>query len=100
MDESESFLDASPRNDSILESGGSSEDEYERMTAAEVLEKLEEVGLMKGGRGLLIHNYGSQAWINEKFSPAILEHKTEIVNCIMLQIEEMVTPLTDYHTSH
>lgn len=40
----DSFLEASPRNggDVQLDSGGSS-DEYERMTAAEVLEKLEEV---------------------------------------------------------
>lgn len=48
----DSFLEASPTNgeDRVrLESGGSSDEEYERMTAAEVLEKLEEV---RGGRGL------------------------------------------------
>lgn len=48
----DSFLGASPTNgeESIQqESGGSSDEEYERMTAAEVLEKLEEVSLPAAG---------------------------------------------------
>lgn len=48
MADDDGFLDASPVNgdDSIqLASQGSSDEEYERMTAAEVLEKLEEVSL-------------------------------------------------------
>ncbi len=31
-----------------------------------------------------------QAWMNEAFAPELLEHKTDIVNCILLQIKEMV----------
>ena len=32
-----------------------------------------------------------QAWMNEKFSPELLEHKTHIVDCILEQIKEMVS---------
>ena len=32
-----------------------------------------------------------QAWLNERFAPELLEHKTEIVDCILEQIKEMVT---------
>ena len=31
-----------------------------------------------------------QAWQNEKFAPELLEHKTEVVDCILEQIREMV----------
>jgi hypothetical protein len=53
------------------ESGGSDEYEYVTLTSAEVLEKLEE------------------AWQNERFAPELLEHKTEVVDCILEQIKEM-----------
>ncbi|KAL4231598.1 DNA replication complex GINS protein SLD5 [Mactra antiquata] len=43
----------------------------EAMTAAEVLQKLEE------------------AWLNEKFAPELLETKTELVECMLEQITEM-----------
>lgn len=56
--------------------GISSDEEYETMTPAEVLEKLEE------------------AWMNEKFSPELLEHKTHIVDCILEQIKEMEETLS------
>ncbi|KAL5471487.1 hypothetical protein EMCRGX_G029608 [Ephydatia muelleri] len=46
-------------------------DEYESMTAAEVVEKLEE------------------AWQNEKFAPEILECRTEVVDCVMELIRDM-----------
>ena len=46
MEDGSGFLDASPPNgDSSIQCQGSSDEEYERMTAAEVLEKLEEVRL-------------------------------------------------------
>jgi hypothetical protein len=32
-----------------------------------------------------------QAWMNEKFSPELLEHKTHIVDCILEQIKEMAS---------
>lgn len=32
----------------------------------------------------------SQAWMNEKFAPELLESKTEIVECVMEQLEHMV----------
>lgn len=51
------FLEASPTNggdDVQLENGGSSDEEYERMTAAEVLEKLEEVSGWVGGASSVI----------------------------------------------
>ncbi|CAI8031390.1 DNA replication complex GINS protein SLD5 [Geodia barretti] len=53
------------------ESGGSDEYEYVTLTSAEVLEKLEE------------------AWQNERFAPELLEHKTEVVDCVLEQIKEM-----------
>lgn len=31
--------------------------------------------------------------MNEKFAPDLLEHRTEIVDCILLQIKEMVSGL-------
>jgi bifunctional pyridoxal-dependent enzyme with beta-cystathionase and maltose regulon repressor activities len=77
----------------VLASGGSSDEEYERMTAAEVLEKLEEVS-QRRCTPTSLHStaltFTLQAWINEKFAPDLLEYKTEIVESIMLQIKEMV----------
>ncbi|XP_064382826.1 DNA replication complex GINS protein SLD5-like [Halichondria panicea] len=51
-------------------SEGSSDDEYETMTTGQLLAKLEE------------------AWVNEKFSPELLYHKTEIIDCIEEQFEQ------------
>lgn len=31
-----------------------------------------------------------QAWLNEKFSPDLLENKSEIVECVMEQLTHMV----------
>lgn len=31
-----------------------------------------------------------QAWLNEKFSPELLENKSELVECVMEQITHMV----------
>ena len=31
-----------------------------------------------------------EAWQNERFAPELLEHKTEVVDCILEQIKEMV----------
>lgn len=33
---------------------------------------------------------GFQAWMNEKFAPELLESKSEIVECVMEQLEHMV----------
>ena len=49
-----------------------------------------------------------QAWINEKFAPELLEHKTEIVDCMLEQVKEMVSDTllapatlhTHTHTHH
>ena len=35
-----------------------------------------------------------QAWQNERFAPELLEHKTEVVDCILDQIKEMVCKCT------
>ena len=32
-----------------------------------------------------------QAWMNKKFSPELLEHKTPIMDCILEQIKEMAS---------
>eukprot|EP00112_Aurelia_sp_Birch-Aquarium-sp1_P009103 Seg2022.1 transcript_id=Seg2022.1/GoldUCD/mRNA.D3Y31 product="DNA replication complex GINS protein SLD5" protein_id=Seg2022.1/GoldUCD/D3Y31 len=48
-----------------------SENEEIEVTAAEVIEKLEE------------------AWLNEKFSPELLHSKVELVECLLEQIQEM-----------
>ncbi|XP_033632865.1 DNA replication complex GINS protein SLD5-like [Asterias rubens] len=47
-----------------------SDDEVE-MTAADVLQKIEE------------------AWLNEKFSPDLLESKSELIDCMLEQTQEM-----------
>ena len=98
------------------ERGGENSDEYEpeTMTAAEVLEKLEEVScplpwlVEESGWGLFRPRrceYGCvikqalptgrmlifiQAWLNEKFAPELLGYKTDIVECILEIIREMV----------
>jgi GINS complex subunit 4 len=36
----------------------------------------------------LIH-HSLEAWQNERFAPELLEHKTEVVDCILEQIKEM-----------
>ncbi|XP_060712397.1 DNA replication complex GINS protein SLD5 [Hemiscyllium ocellatum] len=53
--------------------GDPQEEEEEEMilTPAELIGKLEE------------------AWLNEKFSPDLLEHKAEIVECVMEQLDHM-----------
>ncbi|XP_052770579.1 DNA replication complex GINS protein SLD5-like [Mya arenaria] len=48
-----------------------SDDEGEAMTAAAVLEKLEE------------------AWLNERFAPELLEARSDLVECMLEQITEM-----------
>jgi len=47
------------------------DEDVETMTAAEVMQKLEE------------------AWLNEKFSPELLEHQTDIVDCMLEQLQQM-----------
>ncbi|RNA08804.1 DNA replication complex GINS SLD5 [Brachionus plicatilis] len=47
------------------------DDEEEEITPAELIEKLQ------------------QSWLNEKFSPELLEHKTPVVECIIEQIKHM-----------
>ncbi|XP_048378990.1 DNA replication complex GINS protein SLD5 [Stegostoma tigrinum] len=47
------------------------EEEEEILTPAQLIAKLEE------------------AWLNEKFSPDLLEHKAEIVECVMEQLDHM-----------
>ena len=42
-------------------------------------------------------NRSLQAWMNEKFSPELLEPKTHIVDCILEQIKEMVC-INNYNT--
>lgn len=55
----------------IDEIDGVSDEEVEALTAGEVLQKLEE------------------AWLNEKFSPELLEAKTDLVDCMLEQVTEM-----------
>ena len=57
-----------PEFDIDVDSDGPTE---EALTASEVLKQLEE------------------AWLNEKFAPEILENKSDIVDCILEQIQEM-----------
>ncbi|GAB1607891.1 Hypothetical predicted protein [Argonauta hians] len=57
--------------DFIQDDDDEEEEELEPMTANEVLSKLEE------------------AWLNEKFSPVLLESKTEIVECLLEQLGVM-----------
>ncbi|XP_043938936.1 DNA replication complex GINS protein SLD5 [Protopterus annectens] len=52
-------------------SENSDEEEEEVMTPAELIERLEE------------------AWLNEKFAPDLLENKSEIVECVMEQLNHM-----------
>ena len=56
----------------IFENTGSAEEQYEEeLTAAEVLQKLED------------------AWLNEKHAPELLESKMEIVECMLDQVKTM-----------
>lgn len=55
----------------LLENGQGSDNEVEELTAQSVLEVIE------------------KAWLNEKFSPEILPHKTEFVECMLEQIKYM-----------
>ena len=56
-------------SDIFQESGSEPVEEYEEeLTAAEVLQKLED------------------AWLNEKHSPELLEPKMEIVECMLEQV--------------
>ena len=56
----------------LFESTGTTEDQYEEeLTAAEVLQKLED------------------AWLNEKHAPELLESKIEIVECMLDQVRTM-----------
>ena len=61
MDSSDIFQDTGP--------DGGVEEYEEELTAAEVLQKLED------------------AWLNEKHSPELLEPKMEIVECMLEQVK-------------
>ena len=56
----------------LFENSGANEEQYEEeLTAAEVLQKLED------------------AWLNEKHAPELLESKMEIVECMLDQVKTM-----------
>ncbi|XP_072912966.1 DNA replication complex GINS protein SLD5 [Hemitrygon akajei] len=55
----------------VEEEGDDNDEEEEILTPAELIHKLEE------------------AWLNEKFSPDLLECKSEIVECVMEQLNHM-----------
>lgn len=38
----------------------------------------------------VFHSCHRQAWLNEKFSPELLENKSEVVECVMEQLTHMV----------
>ena len=63
MDSSDIFQDTGP--------DGGVEEYEEELTAAEVLQKLED------------------AWLNEKHSPELLEPKMEIVECMLEQVKSL-----------
>ena len=50
---------------------GEEEEDEEELTAAEVMQKLED------------------AWVNEKHAPELLESKIEIVECMLDQVKTM-----------
>ena len=66
MDSSDIFQDTGP--------DGGVEEYEEELTAAEVLQKLED------------------AWLNEKHSPELLEPKMEIVECMLEQVNTQHHP--------
>lgn len=104
MADLDSILQPSPSNGEAPTIAESSDEEYEKMTAAEVLAKLEEVSVIitetqvrwawfpeAFKKSVVTAKFKPfQAWINEKFAPDLLNHKTEIVDCILDQIKEMV----------
>lgn len=57
--------------DSLVEMSDSEDESQEVMTPAELVTKLEEI------------------WLNEKLSPELLENKSEIVECVMEQLNHM-----------
>ena len=38
--------------------------------------------------------YSNKTWINEKFAPELLESKSDLVDCMLDQIKEMVSELS------
>lgn len=69
------------------------------MTPAQLIAKLEEVSehLDGGSLGCYWCDWCSvlcplhrQAWLNERFSPELLENKSEVVECVMEQLTHMV----------
>ena len=66
-------------SDIFQESGSEPVEEYEEeLTAAEVLQKLED------------------AWLNEKHSPELLEPKIEIVECMLEQVKCLLISYTSF----
>jgi GINS complex subunit 4 len=59
------------QNESGLNDDEEGEEEEEEITPSELIEKLK------------------QSWLNEKFAPDLLEHKTAVVECIIDQIKHM-----------
>jgi len=57
--------------------GSEEEDEEIEVTAQEVYEKLKE------------------AWLNEKFSPELLDSKIELVDCMLVQVKELENSMSD-----
>ena len=98
-------------SDALSEDGSEQNDSQEDvMTPVELIAKLEEVilSLIKFSPVLIImckcndqvvllcqlnrrYTFMSfQAWLNEKFSPDLLENKSEVVECVMEQLTHMV----------
>ncbi len=57
------------------------EEEEEELSAAEVIDRM------------------SRAWINEKFSPVLLPHQTQVVECLLDQIRQMEASLKEVGAS-
>ena len=69
-------MDADMFNTSADPGAGEEEEYEEELTAAEVMQKLED------------------AWVNEKHAPELLESKIEIVECMLDQVKTMEENLT------
>jgi hypothetical protein len=82
--------------DTIIDEEDEQTEQDEEITPAELIEKLEQVTIALACKFNLLNltinkkkYLFCKAWLNEKFAPELLEHKTGIVECIIEQINHM-----------
>ena len=97
-------------SDALSDDGSHDDSQEDVMTPAELIVKLEEVSWTRWSRRHTLLSPVSlsprsscsrlnlsQAWLNEKFSPELMENRSEVVECVMEQLTHMVNTAADRH---